>query len=152
MVVVRHRRELGPSTWRDRSPAAFARMSSAYLVVYLVVLTIIVIKVLSKTIDIDALSPHDEGLIFAWDHLMFVGVMTNALFGALAVILHGRTATTVDRILVWGVNVGVAGFATGLIMVEALPKRIFTPIMGVALLIGIVSYLREMIGTRQSVR
>lgn len=32
---------------------------------------------------------------------------------------------------------------------QALPKRIFTPIMGTALLIGIVSYLQEMAGTRK---
>ncbi|MBI5157645.1 MAG: hypothetical protein HZA58_06460 [Acidimicrobiia bacterium] len=148
MVIVRRRDDLRPSVWRDRSPAAFGRISAAYLVVYLVVLTIIVVKVLSESIDIEALSPEDEGLMIAWDHLMSVGVMTNALFGALALLLHGRVATTVDRVLVWGLGVGVAGFAAGLIMVEALPKRIFTPIMGAALLIGIVAYLREIIGSR----
>jgi predicted membrane protein len=93
--------------------------------------------------DPDAMTPDDEALIIALDHIMFIGVMTNALFGALAADLHGRTTAVADRILLWGVNIGIAGFAVGLLSQEALPKRIFTPIMGTALLIGIAAYLRE---------
>jgi hypothetical protein len=47
----------------------------------------------------------------------------------------------------WGVNIGIAGFAVGLLSQEALPKQIFTPIMGTALLIGIAAYLRDVTGT-----
>ncbi len=125
-------------------------MSAVYLLVYLALLTVIVTRFVSGEMDPDAMTPEDDGLLIAFDHVMFIGVMTNALFGALAATLHGRMVATVDRILLWGVNVGVAGFAVGLITLEALPKRIFTPIMGAALLIGIAMYLREVALTRGS--
>lgn len=144
ILLVRRRTDLKPSAWKGSGTGFFPRFASLYLLVYLVLLTVIAIKFVSGDIDVDALTPEDEGLIIAFDHVMFLGVMTNVLFGALAAHIHGRTATMVDRILMWGVNIGVGGFAVGLIMVEALPKRIFTPLMGTALLIGIISYLREL--------
>jgi predicted membrane protein len=118
-------------------------MSLAFLIGYMVLLTILVTKFVSGEIDPDALRPEDEGLLLAFDHVMFVGVMTMALFGTLAANLHGKALTLVDRIVLWGITIGVTGFAVGLITVESLPKQIFTPIMGTALLIGIASYLKD---------
>jgi hypothetical protein len=93
--------------------------------------------------DPDAMTPKDDGLLIALDHTMFLGVMTMSLFGTLAANLHGKTMSMIDKILLWGITIGVPGFVVGLITVEAIPKRIFTPIMGTALLIGIAAYLRE---------
>ena len=50
----------------------------------------------------------------------------------------------------WGVNVGVSGFAVGLVLESAAMKRVFTPILGFALLYAIYSYLRA--APRQSQR
>lgn len=144
MLIVRHRRDLTPSAWKDSGTGLFPRMSVVFLIGYLVLLTIVVIRFVSGEMDVDALSPKDEGLLTAFDHTMFIGVMTIAFFGVLAHAFHGKAASMVDRILVWGVTIGTAGFAAGLILLEPLPKRIFTPIMGAALLIGVVAYLMEM--------
>jgi len=46
-----------------------------------------------------------------------------------------------NRLIFWMVNVGVAGFAVGLIAENALLKRIFTPVMGLGLLLAIYTYL-----------
>ena len=147
MLLVRRRADLKPSAWKGAGTGFFPRMSVVYLLAYLVLLTYIVSRFLSGAMDPDAMTPDDEALIIALDHVMFIGVMTNALFGALAADLHGRAAAVADRILLWGVNIGIAGFAVGLLSQEALPKQIFTPIMGTALLIGIAAYLRDVTGT-----
>jgi hypothetical protein len=143
ILLWRRRAELTPKAWKGAGTGVFPRMSLAFLVFYMVLLTILVAKFVSGEIDPDAMTPEDEGLLIAFDHVMFLGVMTLALFGTLAASLHGKAMTLIDRIVLWGVTVGVPGFAAGLIMVENLPKQIFTPIMGTALLIGIAGYVRE---------
>jgi hypothetical protein len=151
MLLVRRRRELAPSAWKGSGTGVFPRLSLLFLIGYMALLTIIVAKFVGGDIDPDAMSPEDEGLLLAFDHVMFVGVMTMSLFGALASQLHGRVLSAFDRILLWGITIGVPGFATGLMLVERLPKRIFTPIMGTALLIGIGAYLWEMTTRPRSV-
>jgi hypothetical protein len=50
----------------------------------------------------------------------------------------------VNRIVLWGVNVGIAGFVIGLVTTTQVLKQIFTPIMGTSLLIGIAVYVMEL--------
>lgn len=144
MLVWRHRAMLTPASWKGAGTGAFPRIGVAFLVVYLGLITALVIQITNGSLDVDALTEAQEGLILTFDHVMFIGVMTNLLFGVLAVRLHGASNSAVDRILLWGVNVGIAGFATGLIFLNAPIKRVFTPLMGTALLVGIVGYLIEL--------
>ncbi len=148
MALWRRRRDLAPSAWRGAGTGVFPRMSLVFLIGYMVLLTVIVSKFVSGAIDPDAMTAEDEALLIAFDHVMFLGVMTMALFGTLAATMHGKTMSLADKIIAWGITVGVPGFATGLIMVEQLPKRIFTPIMGTALLIGIAAYLKEIVAKK----
>lgn len=143
MLLVRRRGELAPSAWKGVGTGVFPRVSLVFLIGYMVLLTIIVSRFVSGSMDPDAMTVEDEGLLLAFDHIMFIGVMTMALFGTLAAGLHGKVMKMTDKVILWGVGIGVTGFAVGLIMVEKLPKHIFTPIMGLALLHGIASYLRE---------
>jgi hypothetical protein len=78
-------------------------------------------------------------IIVASDHTVFVGVVTNLLL-ALTAILAGRTASassTVDQLVFWGVNLGLVVFAVGLIAQSSEIKRIGSPVMGVAILLGL---------------
>ena len=45
------------------------------------------------------------------------------------------------RMVVWGVNVGLAGFLVGLVVDSAVIKQISTPVMGLALILGIYVFL-----------
>ena len=144
MMMVRRRHDLKPSSWKGAGTGLFARVAVVFLVGYLVLLTVIVLRFVGGSFDVNAMSPEDQGLLAAFDHVMAIGVMTTALFGTLAVTLHGKAASLVDHIVLWGVTIGTAGFTVGLLLVDPLPKRIFTPIMGAALLFGVVAYLREM--------
>jgi hypothetical protein len=48
----------------------------------------------------------------------------------------------VNRWVIAGVNIGAAGFIVGLLAQSDVLKRIFTPILGLALLWAIWTYLR----------
>jgi hypothetical protein len=81
-------------------------------------------------------------LIFAMDHAIFIGMMTNGLFGLVYEASHEQRSfwSWVDHLLFWGMNIGMVGFVVGLIRQSADIKRIFTPIMGVSILVAIVTY------------
>jgi hypothetical protein len=143
MMLWRSREMLMPAGWRGAGAGVFPRLGLLFLVVYLVLLTILVSWLISGSVDFDALTESQLGLILAFDHVMFIGVMTNVLFGVLAVNLAEERLALGNRILLWGVNIGIAGFAIGLVTVTAALKRTFTPLMGVALLAGIWVYLQE---------
>jgi hypothetical protein len=108
------------------------------------------------------------GLLHALDHAFFVGVMTNALFGAILIVTSDRGTTTLsklpvlprvwpwaDDVIFWGLNVGTAAFIAVLIIVGSgegkpaftHPVAFVAPIMGLAALLGIVTYLVRMLGT-----
>ena len=46
-----------------------------------------------------------------------------------------------NRVIYTGLNVGAAGFIVGLLAESSTLKRIFTPILGLALLYGIYTHL-----------
>ncbi len=140
MLVTRFRDAMVPAGWRGAGTGVYPRMSILFLVVYLVLGTVLIVRVVSGVMDFDALTDAEFGLVLSFDHVMFIGVMTNLMFGVLAPRLHGTGLAAVDKILLWGVNVGIVGFAVGLMTVTAGIKRTFTPIMGTALLVGIAVY------------
>src|SRR5687767_1121982 len=107
------------------------------------------------------------GLLHALDHAYFVGVMTNALFGAILLVNSERGTTTLskvperarvwpwaDDVIFWGLNVGAAAFIAVLLIVGSgegkpaftHPVAFVAPIMGLAALLGIVTYLVRMLG------
>ncbi|MDJ0923281.1 MAG: hypothetical protein QNJ77_01860 [Acidimicrobiia bacterium] len=147
-LVWRSRAELAPSGWRDAGTGLYPRFASLHLLVYLVLGTILIARVVSGAMDFDALTESERGFVLTFDHVMFIGVMTNALFGVIAMALHGLSLQTVDRVLLWGGNIGIVGFSIGLITVNSPMKRIFTPVLGLALLHGIAAYTLALMRSR----
>lgn len=143
-MLWRSRAMLAPKGWRGAGVGRFPRLALVFLVAYLVLLTVLVSWIIRDVIDFDALTEKQEGLLLAFDHTMFVGVMTNVAFGVLASRLDTPRTALANRVLWWGVPIGLTGFAVGLITTESLPKQIFTPIMGVSLLFALAVYLREL--------
>ena len=107
ILVVRSWKALAPAGWRGAGTGVYPRISTLVLLVYLVLLTVIVSQVISGSMDFDALTETQFGLVLTFDHVMFIGVMTNLLFGSVATSLRGSTLALVDRILLWGVNLGI---------------------------------------------
>ena len=144
IVIGRLRSHMKPSGWSGAGVGAYARLSLVFLVANMFVFTYLLSLIISETADIDALTPSEAGLILTLDHLMFVGVMTLAWFGVMAKGTHPDGLQTVDKVVLYGVGFGVTAFGIGLIAVEASIKRVATPVLGVALLIGIGMYIMEM--------
>jgi hypothetical protein len=145
VLIWRARSLLVPSGWTGAGTGAYPRFSIMFLIAYLVLLTVIVQRFVSGAMDVNALQDWELGLILTFDHVMFIGVMTFLLFGVLASQINdGSGVTVVDKILLWGVAAGITGFAVGLLTVTAAVKQVFTPIMGVALLVGIGYYVIQL--------
>lgn len=81
-------------------------------------------------------------LFFALDHSIFIGVMTNALFGLVYEMARPQRTfwPWADHLLFWGMNIGLVGFVVGLMLEEAVLKRMFTPLMGASILVAILTY------------
>jgi hypothetical protein len=132
------------SEWAAGDNSNFARFSIVFLVVGIGLLVYVVQLFTSGQLDPET-GEGPIGVLLAFDHAMFIGVMTNALFAAIGTIAG---ATAGSRVVRWGVNLGLTGFLAGLVTDTALLKRISTPIMGLALLYGIYVFFFALGRTR----
>lgn len=136
----RMRRELAPSKWRAGAEALMLRASIVGLVVAVVLTAVVVNKFVSAgDVDEDALFSELMPYLLALDHSTFVLVVTNAIFAMMTAA--SAISEKSNRVVFYGVNIGVVGFIVGLITESTPLKRTFTPILGLALLYGIYLYL-----------
>ena len=145
IFVRRNRASLRTVGWSDGRPAPFLAASTVAIVWNLGML----IYLLSKYADDFDQAP--TRLLLALDHVMFIGVLTNALFAQLRSATSPRAdvAPWADRVVFWMMNIGLAGFWLGLVLDEAWPKRAFTPLMGIGILLGVGVYLARLVSDRE---
>lgn len=135
---------LGPRAFRSRWLALGSERQFAIMVPYLIanvtLLVWLVAGVVTGRYSDFALIP--PWLIFAFDHAMFIGVMTNGLFGLLYELTHERSRTWawVGHLTFWGTNVGLLGFVLGLLLEVTLLKQLFTPLMGGSILLSLLTF------------
>jgi hypothetical protein len=79
-------------------------------------------------------------LIIALDHVMFIGVMSSSLFAQVHRAVFGASAHPAVRVLLLTLNIGLLGFAVGLLGNITILKQIFTPIMGLGILHGVAFF------------
>jgi len=116
--------------------ARFASMSIVLLVFDLFFFVYLVVRYEG---DFDLVP---EQTILALDHTMFIGVITNGVL-AVAHILTANRAHVLKALetpIFLGINIGLAIFVVGLLLEEATPKQIGTPIMGVSILLALALY------------
>ena len=128
--------------WRTGGWARGGALTVGYLVVNIAFFVYIVSKYAE---DLDAAPAR---LFLALDHLMFVGVMTNSLFGLLDGVAERRVWTKVDDWVLAGMNVGLVIFVIGLLQEENAIKRVGTPIMGTAILVGLAAFAARLSAVR----
>lgn len=139
-------KRLGPALtridWRRGYQRGFA-LSTIFLVLDIVLLVVLIARYKGEI---------DEApirLILALDHLMFIGVMTNALYGLLHVA-SGRPRTgPLDQAVTWGTNLGLVVFVLGLLGDVVWLKRLGAPVMGTAILLAIASFGTRLADTRR---
>ncbi|MBI5829469.1 MAG: hypothetical protein HZB20_08005 [Chloroflexi bacterium] len=138
---------LGPkmlaASWLAGGPERHYAISAVFLVANVGLITCLIVNFVSGAYgDPPDFALIPSWLIFAMDHAMFIGVMTNGLFGLVNEVAAERRSLWpwADHVLFWGMNVGVVGFVVGLAQQSAPIKQVFAPIMGVSILLAIVAY------------
>jgi hypothetical protein len=136
----RLRRELAPSRWGSTGVAnVYTRTAMLGLIVAVALTAVVVNKFVSGGEDEEALFEEILPLLVSLDHATFLLVVTNVILGMLAA--SSMVGDADNWVIYAGLNIGAVGFIVGLLTESATMKRIFTPILGLALLYAIVRYL-----------
>lgn len=125
----------------DGSSAMLAAPTVVWLVANIFMFIYLIVRYQGDFDDVET------GLILALDHMMFIGVMSNSLFAQVRAATP-QVPAAATRVLFFAMNVGIAGFALGLIADAALLKRIFTPIMGAGILYGVAVFVTALASGR----
>jgi hypothetical protein len=128
-----------PSAWAGQGVSNFARASAWFLLVGVGLLVYVVQLFMSGELDPEA-GTGPVGVLLAFDHAMFIGVMTNALFGMVGRSGDGEPG----GYLLWLINGGVSLFLIGLVLDVSILKRIGAPVMGLALLYAIYVFFTHL--------
>ena len=149
-VVRIGRRALG-APWTAATGQRHAAIAVPFLVLGLVLVVVFVQVTIAAQGD---RSKVPDGLIHALDHTMFVGLMTNMLFGAILVASADRPRVWpwADNVIFWGLNIGAASFILVLLTVGSgegrapftSPVAFTAPIMGLAALLGVATFLMRL--------
>lgn len=125
---------VAPKAWGG--PDDLGRLGVAYLVLAVGLLVYVVQLFVSGQL----VPETGEGpirVLIAFDHALFIGVMSNVLFGVVARMVEGVS----HRPIMWGVNLGLVVFLVGLLADNDTIIAIGAPVMGLALLYGIARFL-----------
>jgi len=140
IVLARHRHAIAGAGWPRASQRLHAAASLLFTIPALGLLGYLIVRYAK------AIETAPKGLLLALDHVTFVGILTNAIFGMLLVASARRRDIWpwADRLRFWGMNLGLLTFMTGLIADAAVIKRIGTPIMGTAILLGLATVAKRL--------
>lgn len=140
IVIVRLRKHFGRISWFEAGPGRHVGLTLIFLAANVGLISYAIARYAED------FSKVPTWLIFALDHVQFLGVVTNVFIAALLIGLarakFGRPV--VDHAVFWLLNVGMVGFVVGIMLESAPLKRIFAPAMGVALLVAIAANVVRM--------
>ena len=121
--------------------ARFFAIAVPFLVTNILLTVYLIITIVSSGKPFDQID-IPFGLIIALDHAIFVGTMTNILFGVLsqATSDRARVWAWADQLVFWLLNAGVAVFIVVLISGATELERFTAPVMGLAVYLGIATF------------
>ncbi len=153
IVVVRVGRAAVAAPWMATTGTRHIAIAVAFLVLAVILQAILVQQFITAEGDVTKVS---IGLLHALDHSYFVGLMTNAIFGAILITSADRPRLWpwADHVIFWGLNLGAAAFIIVLLTAGSgegakpftHPVSFVAPIMGLSVLLGIATYLMRLIG------
>lgn len=146
IYIVRFAPRLLRLNWLGHNSGRFFAMSVLFVVFNISLTVYMIVNLIIGVVKDPATDA--PGLLLALDHSIFVGVMTNAIFGLLHAMTQERRSLWpwAEDILFWGMNIGLAGFLFALISEMRDLERIFTPIMGLSILLGLLLFALRMRG------
>lgn len=121
------------AAWLDADERRHAAVASLWTVVGLLLFMYLVFQFIGGMTFEELF-----GVAIASDHSVYIGVITNTMLAITIGLFVGRASGGwIRHAVFWGVNLGLAIFAVGLIAEVAEIKRIGAPLMGVSLLLGL---------------
>lgn len=143
IFVARFARHWLGTHWLERAPDRQFALSGVFVVVNVALLAYLIVQYATGAYG----NPPDFKLIPYWmifgmDHAIFIGVMTNALFGFIQIASASAQSFVAwtDDVLFWGMNIGMIGFVGSLLASALEFEKIFTPLMGTSILLAIAVY------------
>jgi hypothetical protein len=138
-----------PSALRAPWMAADGRRHVAFAALVIPFSMAILIVVIVKAASSDDPNAVPVSLLVAFDHSVFIGVITNILFGLLFALTDDRPAEApaLRHLVFGGVNLGMIVFVVGLILESSILKQIGSPIMGLAILLGLAILARRLLAS-----
>jgi hypothetical protein len=135
IFVIRLAPAIRQVAWRERRAGRFAAASAIAIVANIVFINYLAA---ANKGDFDLVADHQ---LLALDHMMFIGVLTNAIFAMLHLASppRGRWASADDAIFI-GMNAGLVGFVVSLLAESTALEQIATPVMGAAIVAGLVQH------------
>jgi hypothetical protein len=134
------RRIVAPG-WLEAGAARHYAVAIPFGLVYLAIFVYLIFgfAVLQLWKDISEVPPN---LIPASEHPLFVGMVTNILFGLLYDLNRDRRSIWpwADHVLFWGMNLAVAAFTLALLLNAEAAFRFITPVLGLSILVGIITH------------
>lgn len=119
--------------WGERSPGRFAASAALAIIANIIFINYLVA---ANEGDFDRVATHQ---ILALDHMMFIGVLTNAIFAMLLLAAPtGSRWPRLDDVVFAGVNLALIGFVLSLLAESTWLTRIATPILGACILAGLL--------------
>jgi len=142
-LTIAARRVVNPGWLRADSARHYA-ISIPFALVYLAVFIYIIVGfiVLKLWPEFTDVPPN---LIPAAEHPLFLGMVTNTLFGLLLDLNRDRRVWPwADEVVFWGVNIAVAAFTVALVMGATDAYKFITPVLGISLFVGIAVHTRRL--------
>jgi hypothetical protein len=124
--------------WLTAGSARHYAIAIPFALVYLVIFIYLIagFAILKLWPTFEDVPPN---LIPASEHPLFVGMVTNILFGLLYDLnVDRRRWPWADEVLFWGMNVAVAAFLVAILANAGDTFKVITPVLGLSLLVGIV--------------
>jgi hypothetical protein len=157
IFVVRFGGRVLGAPWGEASGARHLAIAVPFLVIGLALEITFLAAIIQAQGDFTKIS---LGLVHALDHSMFVGVMTNTLFGVILLATAGPTRVWpwADHLIFWGLNLGAASFILVLLTVGSgysagpfqHPVAYTASVMGLAALLGIATFQRRLGAARRT--
>lgn len=151
LLTLTWRRVVNPG-WLTAGSARHYAIAIPFALVYLVIFIYLITGFAILRIWKD-FSEVPANLIPATEHPLFVGMVTNTLFGLLYDLnAEHRRWPWADHVLFWGMNVAVAAFLVAILANAQDTFRFITPVLGLSLVVGIVVHSVRLWGAPASPR
>ena len=158
IVALRVGRAAIAAPWMATTGTRHIAIAIGFLVLGVILQAVLVQQLIAAQGDFTKVS---AGLVHAYDHSMFVGLMTNAIFGAILMTSSDRPRLWpwADHVIFWGLNIGAAAFIAVLLIAGSgegakpftHPVSFVAPIMGLSALLGVATYLMRLMGAPKAV-